>query len=613
MDYRYIRDFQKLGLGVFAHFGLYSVVGKGEWYAYNLDEKKKGAYENTINKFKVKKDWAQKLVAVAKAAGAKYITLTTRHHDGFSLYDTCGLSDFDAASHSACNRDLVAEFVEACNAENIVPFFYHTLIDWHNADYKNNFSRYVDYLAASVELLCKNYGKVGGFWFDGLWDNPEADWQFDRLFGIVRKYQPTAIIVNNTGLGAQGKVSHPEVDCVTFERGNPCLVETSDKPRVGEVCEGLTDHWGYAERDICVKPAEQLVKTYVDCRKCGCNFLVNTGLQKDGSVSPVEGLTLANLGKWIDYCGTFLYNALSADFTADNAEVFRDNDDYYVVVKDVPMCGNANVARGELNKKVTFNTGRKIGAAVWADNGEQAKLFGNILTVSPFDYGTSLCCRVAKLTIPRTKIAFLGDSITQGAGASGVENRYSTLLCNMLDATELNYGVGGSRIAAQKSPSENRSFDEYFLQRAKKMDKDVDFLFVFGGTNDYGHGDASFGHDEDISDYTFCGALNNLLQYLTQNYSKRKICFVLPLHRYNESSRQGDGSKYDGEPLEVYRAKIAETCAKYGVECIDICDVFPLPQNAGDEFTLDGLHPNDVGHMLVAERLKRYLSENEKL
>ena len=112
MSYEYIREFQKLGLGLFAHFGLYSAVGKGEWYAYNLQGEAKQRYEQTMQKFIVKDNWAQALVATAKAAGAKYVNLTTRHHDGFSLYDTCGLSDFDAP-HSACGRDLVAEFVAA--------------------------------------------------------------------------------------------------------------------------------------------------------------------------------------------------------------------------------------------------------------------------------------------------------------------------------------------------------------------------------------------------------------------------------------------------------------------------------------------------------------------
>ena len=128
MAYEYIERFKKLGFGLFCHFGLYSKLGRGEWAlcSHNLSPKD---YNAQIKNFEVDKDWAKRLVETAKSAGCKYITLTTRHHDGFSLFDTCGLSDFDA-SHSACGRDLVREFVDACNAEGIIPFFYHTLLDF---------------------------------------------------------------------------------------------------------------------------------------------------------------------------------------------------------------------------------------------------------------------------------------------------------------------------------------------------------------------------------------------------------------------------------------------------------------------------------------------------
>lgn len=156
--YRYIKDFQKLGLGLFVHFGLYSVVGKGEWYSYNLNGEAKRQYEQTAHEFIVDKDWAQKLVTTAKATGAKYITLTTRHHDGFSLFDTCGLSDFDSP-HSTNKRDLVAEFVRACNAEGVVPFFYHTLIDWHNTDYKMILSHISTILSQALSCCAKTMEK----------------------------------------------------------------------------------------------------------------------------------------------------------------------------------------------------------------------------------------------------------------------------------------------------------------------------------------------------------------------------------------------------------------------------------------------------------------------
>ena len=127
MKFDYIEDFKKLGFGLFVHFGLYSVIGKGEWYRYIYNVSEDKYNKITLPHFKVKKNWAKDLVATAKKAGAKYITLTARHHDGFSLYDTCGLNDYDSL-HSLTGRDLAKEFVDECHKQDIKPFFYHTLL-----------------------------------------------------------------------------------------------------------------------------------------------------------------------------------------------------------------------------------------------------------------------------------------------------------------------------------------------------------------------------------------------------------------------------------------------------------------------------------------------------
>ena len=155
-----IKNFENLGFGMFVHFGIYSLLGKGEWvkHIYSIPDVE---YEKLTKEFDPEKDWAEKLVLAAKNAGCKYITLTSRHHDGFSLYDTKGLSDYDAM-HAKCGRDLIKEFVDACNKENIKPFFYHTLLDWHVKEYKENFPKYLEYLRKSVEILCTNYGEIGG-------------------------------------------------------------------------------------------------------------------------------------------------------------------------------------------------------------------------------------------------------------------------------------------------------------------------------------------------------------------------------------------------------------------------------------------------------------------
>lgn len=217
------------------------------------------------------------------------------------------------------------------------------------------------------------------------------------------------------------------------------------------------------------------------------------------------------------------------------------------------------------------------------------------------------------------KINFLGDSITAGAGAEKVENMFTTVLCRMLGATENNYGVCGTRIAKQTLPSDDPAMDETFLMRAEKMDKTADLVFVFGGTNDYGHGDALLGDMESDSEDTFYGAFKKLVETLIADYGREKLLFLLPLPRYNQNSVYGEIEikKYGGVPvslhdkehpfenlypLSVYIEAEKKVLEAYGVRYLDFSDRFPEPlTNTGDEWTVDGLHPNIRGHHMLAE------------
>lgn len=394
MHYQYIYDFEKLGFGMFVHFGLYSVLGKGEWVKdiYHLSDEE---YFGLKNKFKVKKGWVNKLVKVAKAAGCKYITITTRHHDGFSLFDTCGLNDYDAV-HTPTGRDLIKEFVDECHNNDIVPMLYHTLLDWYNKDFADNFPAYLDYLNQSVELLCTRYGKIGGFWFDGMWSRPNEDWQETRLYNMIKKHQPDAMIINNTGLSALGKVGHPMIDSVTFERGNPAFVDNSDRPRAGEMCQVLNDHWGYAENDCNYKSLKELIENLVDCRKCNCNFLLNVGLKGDGTFKLIDEGILREIGIWVKANKGFIYNVKKADVFAENADILFDGRFYYAVIKDTVMTADPNVQKEGTIKKIKILTDKKIVNAEWLDTGKSISVVDNSFYGDPFDYGISRSVRVAR-------------------------------------------------------------------------------------------------------------------------------------------------------------------------------------------------------------------------
>ena len=263
-----IKQFETLGLGLFVHFGLYSLLGRGEWIKFNEripDEE----YERLTASFCPAPDWADRLAEAAAMAGCRYITLTARHHDGFSLYDTRGLNNYDAPH--ACSRDLIAEFVAACRKQGLRPFFYHTLLDWREPGYRTDFHAYLTYLRASVERLCTNYGEIGGIWFDGMWDKPDADWQEDVLYATIRRHQPEAIIINNTGLHERGKLGHIELDSVTFERGRPWPINLADSPKyiASEMCQTMGDTWGYGAGDLNYKAPAELIEDLCVCRRCG--------------------------------------------------------------------------------------------------------------------------------------------------------------------------------------------------------------------------------------------------------------------------------------------------------------------------------------------------------
>ena len=402
-----IKEFEKLGFGMFVHFGLYSVLEKGEWAKHELkipwDE-----YMKAYDAFCPAENWADELVKSAKDAGCKYITLTTRHHDGFSLYDTCGLNDFDAPH--TCGRDIVKEFVDACNAEGIIPFFYHTLLDWHEESYNTDFKAYLKYLRASVEIICKNYGKIGGIWFDGKWNKPNDDWEEDELYGLIRKYQPDTMIINNTGLGARGELGHIELDSVTFERGRPKPINLADSPKyiASEMCETFGGHWGYAKDDLNFKSMSNLINSYAICRRYRSNFLFNVGPKPDGTLRTIDKAALEMLGIWTAYNEEALRLPEPSGIEVENKHdnfILKGDGAYYLFLSDLSIRGDINVTIGGEKKDYNnyFTFGEKIKSVTWVDNGESVNFTqdGDKVNVipAPFCYGQDLVVRVAKIEI----------------------------------------------------------------------------------------------------------------------------------------------------------------------------------------------------------------------
>ena len=201
------------------------------------------------------------------------------------------------------------------------------------------------------------------------------------------------------------------------------------------------------------------------------------------------------------------------------------------------------------------------------------------------------------------KINFLGDSITEGALASCVEKNYVYLVGKMLNAEVRNYGISGTRIAKQIVPSDILKHDLYYASRVKDMSRSADFVFVMGGTNDFGHGDAPFGKIGNKKPDTFCGAVADLIKTLLKYYDKDKIVFIPPLRRLDEDNMYGDGNPKNAprNPLSEYRKALIEICNLNGVAVLDMTD------EIGFDLLADGLHPNDEGHRLIAELIVDYI------
>lgn len=401
-----IKDFEALGFGMFVHFGLYSILGKGEWskHIYKIPDSE---YEPLINEFEPDLDWAEKLVQTAKNTGCKYITLTTRHHDGFSLYDTKGLNTYDAP-HSKCKRDIVKEFTDACNKQGIIPFFYHTLLDWYNKDYKNDFNKYLEYLRKSIEILCVNYGKIGGFWFDGMWDKKNADWQEDALYGVIRKYQPQAMIINNTGLYERGAKGHIEIDSTTFERGRPEASEESGavKHLAAEMCQTLGCTWGYGAEDIDYKSPATLISDLCCCRRYGANLLLNVGPMPNGKLRALDTEILKAVSVWTSKYGQAVYNVIPSGIKVENNNenfILKGENCYYLFCYGIGMGGDGNVVIGENAASSKFKFNQKIKDIYWLDNNSPAvyEINGDTVTVNTakFAYGINYVIRVAKIEI----------------------------------------------------------------------------------------------------------------------------------------------------------------------------------------------------------------------
>jgi alpha-L-fucosidase len=307
--------------GMFIHWGLYSVIGQHEW-AKEVEGVPIPQYELLAKHFNPKPNAARAWAKLAKAAGQKYMVMTTKHHEGFCQWDS-KLTDYCAAKQGP-GRDLVREYVEAARAEGMRVGFYYSLMDWHHPDgakCKTDEAarkRFVEYTHGLIRELMTNYGKIDVLWYDVDWPLTAAEWESERMNQMVFDLQPGIIVNNRNGL--QGDFSTPEQH-----------IEASEEGRAWETCMTLNDSWGFNRGDDAWKTPKEIVDNLATVARGGGNYLLNIGPEPDGSIPPESVTCLEAVGQWLATNGKSFYVAERGNFDWNsNANYTRSGNTLYI-------------------------------------------------------------------------------------------------------------------------------------------------------------------------------------------------------------------------------------------------------------------------------------------
>jgi alpha-L-fucosidase len=309
---------------MFIHWGLYSQLGRHEW-VMNRERIPVPEYEKLSKTWKPKANAAREWARLAKKAGMRYVVMTTKHHEGFCLFNS-ELTDYCAPKRGP-KRDLVAEYVEAARAEGLRVGFYYSMMDWHHPDGarckhdEESRRRFVDYIHGQVRELCTNYGKLDIMWYDVSWPLNAEEWESAKMNAMVRQLQPGIVINDRSQLPED--FGTPEQH-ITPERGG----------RAWEACMTFNESWGYTPIDTNYKSAWQVVSMLRTVAAGGGNLLLNIGPTPDGGVPPICKRELLKVGRWMDEYGPTVYDAsdpMQQEWMITGAFTRKGNTAYYHV------------------------------------------------------------------------------------------------------------------------------------------------------------------------------------------------------------------------------------------------------------------------------------------
>ena len=325
------QEFSDMRFGIFLHWGLYSMFAQGEWYMQNAGIPY-AEYSKAASGFYPSRFNAREWVSAIKASGAGYITITTRHHEGFSMWDT-EQSDYNIVDATPFKRDIIRELADECQRQGIRLHFYYSHLDWAREDYpvgrtgtkcgkdpkRADWPSYYRFMNAQLTELLTNYGPVGAIWFDGWWDHDSDatpfDWQLDEQYALIHRLQPACLVGNNHHMAP-----NPGEDIQIFERDLPgenkagFVDEAAEVSRLPlETCETMNGMWGYKIVDQNYKTTRQLVHYLVNTAGKGANLLMNIGPQPNGCLPATAVQRLKEMGEWMQTYGTTIRATQAGD------------------------------------------------------------------------------------------------------------------------------------------------------------------------------------------------------------------------------------------------------------------------------------------------------------
>ena len=314
--------FRDSGFGIFIHWGVSSMLGRGEW-VLNRDDVTLDEYERLAASFYPSRFDADAWARAFKASGAEYITFTTRHHDGFSMFAT-EQSPYNIVDGTPYGRDVLKELSQACARHGLKLHLYYSHLDWRRDDYvplgrtghdpgRRSDGRWSDYLAfmnAQLTELLTGYGPIGAIWFDGLWDRDEQPggmdaelWQLPQQYAMIHRLQPACLIGNNHHV-----TPYAGEDMQIFERDKPGentagLSGQAVSALPLETCQTMNDSWGYRITDDNYKSSDELIRYLVGTAGRDANLLLNVGPRPDGTLPEKAVKRLADIGAWMQTYG----------------------------------------------------------------------------------------------------------------------------------------------------------------------------------------------------------------------------------------------------------------------------------------------------------------------